>query len=175
MQRCSVRRRRTGMLTRASLAAALLLHAATGSAQLSPNTFGGIPLWADSALRAGGLDQLFKLSSTLNPVYAFGDFDRDGLLDVAVEIKDAGGLRCGVAITHRIDGSVHIVGAGEALGSEAKELACGRWGVHAGPDGHRPVGFSADLLYVADAHGQSWWVVWNGRSYVYVPVDEGGA
>ena len=153
MQRCSVRRRRTGMLSRASLAAALLLHAATGSAQLSPNTFGGIPLWADSALRAGGLDQLFKLSSTLNPVYAFGDFDRDGLLDVAVEIKDAGGLRCGVAITHRIDGSVHIVGAGEALGSEAKELACGRWGVHAGPDGHRPVGFSADLLYVADAHG----------------------
>ena len=161
-----------GMAIKSLLAAAVLwLGPAAASAQLSQRSFGGIPLWADSALRAVGLDQLFKLSSTLNPVYAFGDFDRDGLLDVAVEIKDAGGLRCGVAITHRIDGSVHIVGAGEALGSEAKELACGRWGVHAGPDGHRPVGFSADLLYVAAAHGQSWWVVWNGRSYVYVPVD----
>jgi hypothetical protein len=158
------------MLSRASLAAALLLHGATASAQLSPTTFGGIPLWADSALRTGGLDQLFKLSSTLNPVHEFGDLDRDGLLDVAVEIKDAGGLRCGVAIIHRIDRSVHIVGAGEPLGNGANELACGRWGVKAGRDRHRYVGFSPDLLYVADARGQSWWVVWNGRSYVWVPV-----
>ena len=163
------------MLRRASLAAAFLLHAATGSAQLSPNTFGGIPLWADSALRVGGLGQLFKLSSTLNPVYEFGDFDRDGLLDVAVEIKEAGGLRCGVAITHRIDRSVHIVGAGAPLGSGAIELACGRWGVQRGRDGHRHVGFSPDLLHVASPRGQGWWVVWNGRSYVWILVDEGGA
>ena len=163
------------MLRRASLAAAFLLHAATGSAQLSPNTFGGIPLWADSALRVRGLGQLFEVSSTLNPVYEFGDFDRDGLLDVAVEIKDDGGLRCGVAITHRIDRSVHIVGAGEPLGSGANEVACGRWSIQGGRDGHRHVGLSPDLLYVANARGQGWWVVWNGRSYVWILVDEGGA
>src|SRR5207249_10174832 len=134
---------------RASLAAALLLHAATGSAQLSPNTFGGIPLWADSALRAGGLDQLFKLSSTLNPVYAFGDFDRDGLIDVAVEIKDTGGLRCGVAIVHRIDLSVHIIGAGQPIGNGKDELRClGSWSVvPAGPE-HRHRALGPVLLYI---------------------------
>jgi hypothetical protein len=163
------------MLTRVLFAAALILRAATASAQLSPTTFGGIPLWADSALRAGGLDQRFKLSSALNPAYELGDFDRDGLLDVAVEIKDAGGLRCGVAITHRSDRSVHIVGAGEPLGNAMNELACGRWGAQSGRHRHRLVGFGGDLLYVTDARGHSGWVAWDGHWYVWIPFDGRGA
>lgn len=170
-QRCSVRERRTGMLRHASLAGAILLYAVTAHAQLAPSTFGGVPLWADSVLRVEGLGRRFTLSSTLNSVYEVGDFDRDGLADVAVEIKDAAGLRCGIAIIHRIDRSVHIVGAGEPVATGANALACGRWGVQAGRDRHRHIGFRPELLYVTDARGQPWWVVWNGRSYVVIQVD----
>src|SRR3954465_8907917 len=88
---------------------ALGLQASPASAQLSSTTFGGIPLWADSALHRVGLNQRFAVPSTLNPLLVFGDFDRDGLVDVAVEVKATG---CGIAIVHRIDRSVHIVGAG---------------------------------------------------------------
>jgi len=60
--------------------------------QLSRGTFGGLPFWADSALVVSGLGQRFILSSQLNPIYEFGDFDGDGLRDLAVQIKDTGGL-----------------------------------------------------------------------------------
>src|SRR3989454_7482061 len=80
------------MTVKALLPIALLVTVAPASAQLSRRTFGGLPFWADSALVASGRGQRFMLSSELNTIYEFGDFDRDGLLDVAVEIKDTGGL-----------------------------------------------------------------------------------
>src|SRR3989454_12651733 len=82
----------TVMTVKALLPIALLVTVAPASAQLSRRTFGGLPFWADSALVASGRGQRFMLSSELNTIYEFGDFDRDGLLDVAVEIKDTGGL-----------------------------------------------------------------------------------
>src|SRR5258706_15719472 len=98
-----------GMTTKTLLVACLVCCGAPASAQLSSTTFGGVPLWADSALRAAGLNQRFALSSTLNPAVAFGDFDHDGLVDVAGEVQGTGG--CGIAIAHRIDRSVPILGA----------------------------------------------------------------
>src|SRR2546429_9038288 len=104
------------MTLKALLPIALLVTVAPASAQLSRRTFGGLPFWADSALVASGLGQRFILSSELNTIYEFGDFDRDGLLDVAVEIKDTGGRRYGIALVHRIERSGHVVGAGQTIG-----------------------------------------------------------
>src|SRR2546426_8864237 len=116
---------------------------APASAQLSRRTFGGLPFWADSALVASGRGQRFMLSSELNTIYEFGDFDRDGLLDVAVEIKDTGGL----------------------LNWRAS------WGVasprHVRGDG----GFGRDLLYINQPGAPSGWVVWDGRAYVWMDED----
>src|SRR5947207_8277508 len=118
------------MTVKSLLPLALLVTVAPASAQLSRRTFGGLPFWADSALVASGLGQRFILSSELNTISEFGDFDRDGLLDVAVEIKDTGGLRYGIAIVHRIDRSVHVVGAGQPIGNGKNQLNWrASWGV----------------------------------------------
>src|SRR5207247_8510557 len=118
------------MTLKSLLPIALLVSVAPASAQLSRRTFGGLPFWADSALVASGLGQRFILSSELNTISEFGDFDRDGLLDVAVEIKDTGGLRYGIAIVHRIDRSVHVVGAGQPIGNGKDQLNWrASWGV----------------------------------------------
>ena len=163
--------RNPDMVTRVLLPAALLVLGAPANGQLSSTTFGGIPFWADSALRQAGLGTSFVLSSTLNPTYAFGDFDRDGLVDVAVEVKDAGGLRCGLAITHAIDRAVRLVGAGTPVGSGANQLTCGRWGVEG--EGHRHRGQESrfDLLYATDSAGRTGWLVWDGQSYRWIPVE----
>src|SRR2546429_3937610 len=118
------------MTVKSLLPLALVVAAVPASAQLSRRTFGGLPSWADSALVASGLGQRFILSSELNTIYEFGDFDRDGLLDLAVQIKDTGGLRYGIAIVHRIDRSVHVVGAGQPIGNGKDQLNWrASWGV----------------------------------------------
>jgi hypothetical protein len=164
----------SSMATKILLATLVVLRVATASAQLSPSTFTGIPLWADSALRTAGLEQRFTLSSRLNPVYEFGDFDRDGLLDLAVEIIDTGGLRCGIAIVHRIDRSVHIVGAGHPLGNGQDRIARrGDWTVLSPRQSRRHRGFGPDLLYAREPGGHSGWLVWDGHSYRWIQAEGG--
>src|SRR6058998_1058838 len=128
------------MTLKALLPIALLVTVAPASAQLSQRTFGGLPFWADSALVASGLGQRFILSSELNTIYEFGDFDRDGLLDVAVEIKDTGGL----------------------LNWRAS------WGVASPRHVRGYGGFGRDLLYINQPGAPSGWVVWDGRAYVWM-------
>lgn len=164
----NVRLGRAGLLQ--LFAVALVLHPPTAPAQRSATTFGGIPLWADSALRVAGLGAQFRLSSSLNPVYGFGDFDRDGLDDVAVEIKDTGGLRCGVAIVHQLDRSVHIVGAGQPVGNGEDQVRClDGWSVVAATRGHRHRTLGAARLYITGRRGHSGWISWDGRSYAWTP------
>jgi hypothetical protein len=118
----------------------------------------GIPRWADSALRTAG----YNLASTMSPAVGWGDFDGDGFLDVAVGIVPAGNRQRGLAIVHRIDRSVHIVGAGQPFSNGKNELpASAGWGV----EERWP---QRDALRVdgwGTLHG---WIAWNGQTYVWV-------
>src|SRR6266550_4960390 len=133
------------MTLKALLPIALLVTVAPApaSAQLSRRTFGGLPFWADSALVASGLGQRFILSSELNTIYEFGDFDGDGLLDLAVQIKDTGGL----------------------LNWRAS------WGVDSPRHLREHARFGRDLLYINQPGAPSGWVVWDGRAYVWMDED----
>jgi hypothetical protein len=101
-------------------------------------------------------------------VYKFGDFDRDGLFDIAIEVKDTGGLRCGIAIAHRRDRSVYVMGAGRPLGTGKNQLPCrGSWGVQSPRAWDEHAGFGPDLIYVFE-RGATGWLVWDGQAYVWV-------
>src|SRR2546426_572991 len=145
------------MTVKAVLPIALLITVAPApaSAQLSRRTFGGLPFWADSALVVSGLGQRFMLSSELNTIYEFGDFDRDGLLDVAVH-----------------DRSVHVVGAGQPIGNGKDQLNWrASWGVASPRHVRGYGGFGRDLLYINQPGAPSGWVVWEGRAYVWMDED----
>ena len=150
-----------------------LLGVTAARAQTSRTSFDAFPRWADSALVAAGLGREFILTSRLNPDYDFGDFDGDGLFDFAVEIKDTGGLRYGLAIVHRIDRSVHVVGAGQPVGNGKDQLSpSANWGVDS-PRHARRGGFGRgrDLLYVSEPGARDGWLAWDGRAYVWIETD----
>jgi len=153
-----------------SVLAVALLGVTPAAAQISRTTFGGLPRWADSALIAAGLGRQFTLSSQLNPAYEFADFDGDGLSDLAVEIKDTG-LRYGIAIVHRIDRSVHVVGAGRPVGNGMDQLSrSASWGVSSLRHG-RHLAFGRDVLIISQQGAHDGWLAWDGRAYVWMESD----
>ena len=153
-----------------SVLAVALLGVTPAAAQISRATFGGLPRWADSALIAAGLGRQFTLSSQLNPAYEFADFDGDGLSDLAVEIKDTG-LRYGIAIVHRIDRSVHVVGAGRPVGNGKDQLSrSASWGVSSLRHG-RHLAFGRDVLIISQQGAHDGWLAWDGRAYVWMESD----
>jgi len=88
--------------------------------------------------------------------------DGDGLWDLAVSIVDRGGRRRGIAIVHQIDRSVHVVGAGQPVGNGPDQLpSTAGWNVE-------ELLSNRSGVHVVGWHTSAW-IVWNGRTYVWVP------
>jgi hypothetical protein len=129
-----------------------------GAQDLTRINFSVIPSWADSGLRMAG----YNLASTLSPAVGWGDFDGDGFLDVALEVVPAGNRQRGLAIVHRLDRSVHIVGAGQPFGNGKNELpASAGWAVEL----RWPYRDAVRVDGWGKLHG---WIAWNGQAYVWV-------
>ncbi len=54
----------------------------------------------------------YTLAMWVNPYYLSGDFDGDGVMDLAVLVEDSDSRKNGIAFVHRGTGEIHIVGAG---------------------------------------------------------------
>jgi hypothetical protein len=119
-----------------------------------------LPLWADSALLKSGFWGRYDFTSRVSPQIEFGDLDGDGLWDVAIAVVDKSTRRRGLAIVHQIDRSVHVVGAGQPVGSRTQLPNNAAWGI--GP----LLGYRSGVR-VEDWH-LSGWFVWSGSDYVWV-------
>jgi hypothetical protein len=136
---------------------------ARGDAQHVSQVGWGVPAWVDSALIAAGASG-YAATSTLSPQWGWGDFDGDGFYDIAIDVVAGGSRERGILIVHRIDRSVHIVGAGQPLGSggTGHELGSAGWAIER-------LARHRDVLRVDGQMGKlHGWVAWNGREYVWV-------
>ncbi len=144
------------------LALVLIIAAPLGAQDAISVNSRGIPHWADSALRHAGVPGRYNLSSGIDPQAQFGDFDGDGFLDVVVAIVPAGSRLRGIAIVHRLSGSVHLVGAGQPLGNGTNEIPpSAGWAIERRWP-HR------DVVRVDGWGATHGWIAWDGRAYVWV-------
>jgi hypothetical protein len=121
-----------------------------------------LPAWVDSALTQAGVAGKYELTSTLNPDVRWGDFDGDGFLDVALGVVASGTRRRGIVIVHRVDRSVHVVGAGQGIGNGRNEFPSDAgWGVQR-LETHR------DVLRTDGWGNWHGWLAWTGQAYVWV-------
>jgi hypothetical protein len=139
------------------------------------NADAGVP---DSIWRIAveaGLDSVYAISLRLQyPPYLDGDFDGDGLADAAVLVDNRATGKSGVAIVHRGNRRVTILGAG-ADGSGPRDLSwIDRWDVFRRGTtynltiGDRPsLQMGADALWVGRQDSISAFYVWTGANYVW--------
>jgi len=135
--------------------------------QFDPNGYASwnLPQWVNSAAANAHLWESYELFLRLNPFYQRGDFDGDGQLDIAIQISHKQTHKRGIAIIHRADSSVHIVGAGQRLGNGGDDFAwLWVWRVDP-PD---PRHYRGESLYVEKPESASGWIVWNGQTYTWI-------
>lgn len=76
-----------------------------------------LPDWLleNNLLKGLTLKQDYQVDNRLNPLYLEADFNGDGILDIAVPIKEINSEKFGFAIIHGTTNEIHIVGAGSKV------------------------------------------------------------
>lgn len=125
--------------------------------------------WVLDALYHDASRDQVELFYKLNPYYQRGDFDGDGQVDVALQVIETKTGKRGIAIVHRADRSVHIIGAGRPLGDRGDDFSwLWAWRVER-PDHLRArLPGTREALHVEKPESASGWVIWNGEAYVWV-------
>lgn len=78
--------------------------------------FGGLPGWAEEAVLAQQLHQKYSMGTWMSPNLLVGDFDGDGLEDVAFLISHVASAEKGVLILHQDAGNTYnVLRAGTAF------------------------------------------------------------
>ena len=125
---------------------------------------GNVPPWALEAL---GRD--FSVTNDwydrVNPFYQRADFDGDGQTDIALLIRQKSTGKVGIALVHRASGTVHIVGAGSALGNGGDDFSwLGVWRIHDRSARDVPAA-RGEILLVEKPESAGGLIYWDGTTY----------
>ena len=132
-----------------------------------------LPQWVHRDLVRHHFYDRYHLFFGLNPFYLNGRFASDSVTDVALQIAANGSGARGIAIIHAVDGSVHVLGAGDSTTRCAAEVY--RWEVERRSVLPAEPVAGAELLFVGTGCEEPPWEIlwWNGSRYVTYepPID----
>lgn len=129
-----------------------------------------IPTWVTTAWKGSGVARTHNFDARLNPFCLRGDFDGDSVADFAILVKELASGKTGVAIIHRADGHVFVVGAGKVLGNGGDEWSwMDAWAVFEKKPGGAALAnmpsFKGDALVVTKTEAAGGLVWWDGTKY----------
>jgi hypothetical protein len=127
-----------------------------------------LPRLASSVLASGTYAAKYEPFLGLNPYFIRGLFDGDSTLDVAVQIRQRGTGKRGIAVVHGADSTVQILGAGIPFDNGGDDFRW-LWVWRAEDRSYRPdiVAAGRELLLVEKPESAGGVIWWNGASYVW--------
>lgn len=88
----------------------------SATAQLDSTFLVRIPDWAVKTILTNELFTTYQVKTDMNPFYLEEDLDGDEKVDLVLWVNNRSVNMEGVAVIHRGDNSVHIIGAGKDMG-----------------------------------------------------------
>lgn len=132
-----------------------------------------LPTWTMPVLRGSQFTKDYLLSTRLNPFLLHGDFNGDGVIDIAVLVTRRRDKSQGIAVLHAGASQPIILGAGHAIGNGGNDFSwMGAWTVYPkGPVGKSvyedgpPPQVRGDFLFVEKLESASGIIYWDGSAY----------
>jgi hypothetical protein len=131
-----------------------------------------IPRWAIGVLQGPEFSENYVLSAKLNPFLVQGDFNGDGVLDIAVLISRRTSGTQGIAILHAGGGQPLVMGAGRKMGNGGDDFSwMNAWSVYSkgpvypGVNEGKPPKLRGDALLVEKLESASAIIYWDGAAY----------
>lgn len=99
-----------------SLIIVIFFITGTSIAQIDSVFIAKVPDWAVNTISTNELFSTYQIKTDVNPFYLEEDLDGDDKVDLVLWVKNRSVNMEGVAVIHRGDNSVHIIGAGKDMG-----------------------------------------------------------
>lgn len=133
-----------------------------------------LPVWIYKHPAKASFDGSYLFSSDMNPFYQRGDFNGDGLADLAILIKEKTTKKIGIAIFHQMRNELFIVGAGQKLGNGGDNYSwMDAWDVYDKgivyhgmvEEEEAPPTLIGDAIDVAETESANALIYWDGKQY----------
>ena len=132
------------------------------------------PGWVTKKFENSEFSKKYKLSSKINPFYLRGDFNGDGVQDIAILIEEINTNKIGIGVFHANSSHKYIIGAGRKVGNGGDNF---RWmdmwsvfkkqPIQLGLGEGKPPKINSEALYVGKSEAASAIIYWNGKDYVW--------
>jgi hypothetical protein len=131
-----------------------------------------LPDWSYDFFDSGSLGSEYKLSLYINPFYLEGDFNADGILDVAALIEETATTKYGIVVCHGGTKEYFIIGAGKYVGNGGDDYRwMDLWKVYREPTIEPGVGeteiipLKGQAIWVGKSESASAVIYWTGSEY----------
>jgi hypothetical protein len=142
-----------------------------GAQSLTAEQSYAVPDWARAVIERPPFAKSYELDGHINPFCQRADFDGDGRLDFAAIIRERSSGKIGIAVIHRANLALYIIGAGKA-GAHGDDYAwVDAWTVFdkdvvpQGADEQPPPRLKGDALLVFKTQSASAILWWTGSMY----------
>ncbi len=136
-----------------------------------------LPAWACKVADARKLERIFWPDEHINPLFINGDFDGDGLSDIAVRVVNKSTQAIGVVIMHQRNKRVYSVGGGGATDGTTNLAVYDGWTLLPRSriqSNHetQPLILKGDALHWMKSESAASLLYWNGKGYAWYRISD---